>query len=116
MSPEIELGCVKCKAPDGNLLGRRNVFHGGLALDSVVDFDDDCASSFQSIHDYFHADLGRCPHCNTTWLRGYYEIFADVLDEWGERIFIYRPLTDAHAKEVHAQKGTQSLDIKTFGM
>lgn len=78
----------------------------------------DCASSFRPVDSYFSARLKRCSTCDTTSLEGYHEDFTDtdVMDEWGKRIFIWRPLSEDQIAEIAKAQGTSSLDVDTFAI
>jgi hypothetical protein len=73
----------------------------------------DCETSFRPVQDYFSANLKTCPDCGTTWLCGYYEDFtkADIVDEWGERHFVFRPLDPSEVATVKRHAGRADLEI-----
>jgi hypothetical protein len=50
------------------------------------------------------------------WLEGYHEDFSGrpVEAEWGERVWIYRLLSQEQIAEIEAARNTESLDINTF--
>lgn len=77
-----------------------------------------CADSFHRVHTYFSADLIQCPDCGCVWLAGYYEAFDFADDsqwqEWGRRVWIYRPLSAAQVAEVKRAAGSGELDLDTF--
>src|SRR5712691_3836197 len=77
----------------------------------------DCGASFEVRNSYFHAALWRCPSCGAAWLEVYYEDFSNspIESEWGERTWIWRPLTLEQVGEIEAARGTHSLDLDTLG-
>jgi hypothetical protein len=114
--PANALDCEACKARS-----LRN--KGGDAFNPTAHPGDDglenlgeWTTSFKSVKDYFSAHLRRCEFCGTFWLLGYYEDFdaRPPESEWGERKWIWRPLTSEQVEEVRAASGTSELDIDTF--
>jgi hypothetical protein len=113
------VNAIQCDACEARSLTNK----GGDAFNATADPEDDglenlgeWTTSFKRVKDYFSAHLRRCASCGSVWLLGYYEDFdaRPPLSEWGERTWIWRPLTVEQVEEVRAAKGTSELDIDTF--
>ena len=76
-----------------------------------------CNDAFKPIYSYFSATLLKCPACDLLWLLGYYEDFTNtpIADEWGERIFVKRHVTEAEVAVIERHRGFRDLDISSFG-
>jgi hypothetical protein len=87
-------------------------------LDDGLDQLLECTSSFQAIKSYFSVYVMRCRRCGALWLAGYYEDFdaRPVTAEWGERTWVWRPLTPDHVARIEAANGTRALDLEEFAV
>ena len=77
----------------------------------------DVKQYFEPKCSYFSAYLIQCPKCRVVWLYGYYEDFSNtaIEDEWGDRIWIKRPLTEFEVAVIYAHSSPKGLDIDTYG-